>query len=59
MTAAEFRELLERVAEAWRRGDARTGADLVRIVDGKIANWREYQHRSELAWDEFVGPNRF
>jgi ketosteroid isomerase-like protein len=35
------------------------GAVLVRIADGQIANWREYQRRSDLAWDEFVGVNRF
>lgn len=35
------------------------GAVLVRIEDGEIANWREYQYRSELEWDEFVGENAF
>jgi ketosteroid isomerase-like protein len=35
------------------------GAVLVRVADGKIANWREYQRRSDLTWDEFVGVNRF
>jgi ketosteroid isomerase-like protein len=128
MTTGEFKELLETVAAAWERGDARTAADcfaedavyseppdqqlyqgraqlfeffggdqrppprmemtwhhvvfdeerligageytfqgrnryhgavLIRIANGKIANWREYQYRSGLAWDEFVGVNRF
>jgi ketosteroid isomerase-like protein len=35
------------------------GAVLVRVADGQIANWREYQRRSDLTWDEFVGVNRF
>jgi uncharacterized protein (TIGR02246 family) len=35
------------------------GAVLVRVADGRIANWREYQRRSDLDWDEFVGVNRF
>jgi hypothetical protein len=35
------------------------GAVFVRIADGKIANWREYQYRSQLPWEEFVGVNRF
>jgi len=40
--------------------DVRThGAVMVRIVDGKIANWREYEQASPLDWDKFVGPNRF
>ena len=128
MTAREFKNMLETIAAAWGRGDARTAADcfaeeavyseppdrqlyrgrselydffggnedppppmqmtwhhvvfdedeqvgageytfqgrnryhgavLIRIADGKIANWREYQYRSELDWDEFVGLNRF
>ena len=128
MTAREFKDMLETIAAAWGRGDARTAADcfaeeavyseppdrqlyrlrselydffggnedppppmqmtwhhvvfdedeqvgageytfqgrnryhgavLIRIADGKIANWREYQYRSELDWDEFVGLNRF
>jgi hypothetical protein len=34
------------------------GAALVEIdADGKIADWREWQHTSELDWDRFVeGP---
>jgi ketosteroid isomerase-like protein len=40
--------------------DIRThGAVMVRIVDGKIANWREYEEASPLDWEEFMGPNRF
>jgi uncharacterized protein (TIGR02246 family) len=35
------------------------GAVMVRIVNGKIANWREYEAASPLDWEEFVGPNRF
>jgi SnoaL-like domain len=40
--------------------DIRThGAVMVRIVDGKIANWREYEEASPLDWAEFIGPNQF
>jgi ketosteroid isomerase-like protein len=128
MTTGEFKDLLETIAAAWGRGDARAAADcfaadavyseppdrqlfrgraelhdffggnqtppprmemtwhhivfdeerlvgageytfqgrnryhgavLIRIVNGKIANWREYQYRSDLDWDEFTGVNRF
>lgn len=36
------------------------GAALVEIdADGRIADWREWQHASELDWDDFVaGPKR-
>lgn len=40
--------------------DVRThGVTMVRIVDGRIANWREYEQASPLGWKEFVGPHRF
>jgi hypothetical protein len=35
------------------------GIVLVRIEDGKVRNWREYQYRSELDWQTFIGPNIF
>jgi SnoaL-like domain len=35
------------------------GTVMVRIVNGKIANWREYEEASPLDWEEFMGPNRF
>jgi hypothetical protein len=35
------------------------GAVIIRDANRKIANWREYQYRSDLSWDEFVGDNRF
>jgi len=35
------------------------GTTMVRIVGGRIANWREYEQASPLDWEEFVGPNRF
>jgi hypothetical protein len=128
MSAAEFVQLLESLAGAWQRGDARAAAELftedavyceppdrqlyvgrealyeffggdedpppvmqmtwhhavfderkqigageytfegrnryhgvalVRIVDGRIATWREYQRRSELDWTDFVGGSWF
>ena len=35
------------------------GVVMVRVVGGKIANWREYQYRSDLDWPAFVEPNAF
>ena len=48
------------VAEYTYEGHRRYhGAALVEIdADGKIADWREWQHTSELDWDRFVaGPD--
>ena len=35
------------------------GVALVRVCDGKVTNWLEYQHVSPATREEFVGPNRF
>ena len=35
------------------------GVVVVRVRDGKVSNWREYQYRSDLDRDDFVGKNRF
>lgn len=35
------------------------GLVIVRIVTGKIANWREYEHESPLPWNELVAGNSF
>jgi SnoaL-like domain len=35
------------------------GIVIVRIVNGLIANWREYEHESPLSWKEMVGANSF
>lgn len=35
------------------------GVVMVRIRDGRIANWREYQYQSTLSFEEFAGDNRF
>lgn len=35
------------------------GVVVVRIRDGRIANWREYQYESPLDWETFVDENRF
>jgi len=32
---------------------------MIRIAGGLIANWREYQVRSELPWEQFMDENRF
>jgi hypothetical protein len=40
--------------------DIRThGIVIVKIVAGRIAQWREYEHESRLSWDELVKDNRF
>jgi ketosteroid isomerase-like protein len=35
------------------------GIVVVRVRDGRIANWREYQYQSPLEWEQFVDENRF
>jgi ketosteroid isomerase-like protein len=35
------------------------GMVLVRLHDGKIGNWREYEIESPLDWDALVGKNNF
>jgi hypothetical protein len=35
------------------------GMVILRIVNGKIANWREYELESRMNWEEMVGENRF
>ena len=35
------------------------GITLVRLEDDKIADWREYQHPSDLDWEVFSAGNRF
>jgi ketosteroid isomerase-like protein len=35
------------------------GMVLIRLRDGKIANWREYEIDSPLDWEVLVGKNQF
>jgi hypothetical protein len=35
------------------------GVVVIRIRDDLIANWREYQHRSDLGWEDFIALNPF
>jgi hypothetical protein len=36
--------------------DVRThGMVIVRVFDGKIANWREYERESWMGWEDSVG----
>jgi ketosteroid isomerase-like protein len=35
------------------------GIVIAKIRDGKIGNWREYQYKSDLEWEEFVNKNNF
>jgi ketosteroid isomerase-like protein len=35
------------------------GIVVVKLESGLIKQWREYQYRSELPWEEFTGHNPF
>lgn len=35
------------------------GLFIVKILNGLISNWREYEVASELSWEQFIGDNRF
>jgi SnoaL-like domain len=35
------------------------GVVVVRLRGDRIANWREYQHRSDLGWEGFTALNPF
>ena len=35
------------------------GIVIVKIVEGKINNWREYQYKSDLSWPDFAGESLF
>jgi hypothetical protein len=35
------------------------GIVIVKLKDGLIASWREYQYSSSLPFDEFVGESAF
>jgi ketosteroid isomerase-like protein len=35
------------------------GIVTVKILGGKISNWREYQYKSDLEWRDFAGKNDF
>lgn len=53
-------ELQIGVAEYTYEGTYRYhGVVLIRISRNEITHWREYQHISPLAWEEFVGVTKF
>lgn len=35
------------------------GIVIVKIRNGMVCNWREYQYKSALEWEAFLGKNRF
>jgi hypothetical protein len=35
------------------------GLVIVKVTSGRVSNWREYQYKSDLKWDEFIGANKF
>ena len=41
------------------RGRLSHGIVIVKIEDGKIDRWREYQYRSTTEWRAFIGESRF
>jgi hypothetical protein len=43
---------------SFRYGSQVHGVAVIDIVEGLIAQWREYWYRSELPFDEFVAPGR-
>jgi hypothetical protein len=43
----------------YRGANTYHGVVVIRLRDDLIANWREYQHRSDLAWEDFTALNPF
>jgi hypothetical protein len=35
------------------------GTVVVRLKDGKVSRWREYQQMSTVSWEEFAGASAF
>lgn len=35
------------------------GIVIIKIKNGKISNWREYQYKSDLKWKDFIEKNEF
>ena len=35
------------------------GIVVVKVKGGKISSWREYQYKSDLDWDDFIGKSKF
>jgi hypothetical protein len=40
-------------------GSQSHGVVIVRVVKGKIQNWREYYYETSLTWEEFTKQNPF
>lgn len=40
-------------------GTAVHGVVMVKVRAGKLSNWREYWYASPLAWEQFIGENKF
>ncbi len=41
------------LVEFFEDDDGKHGTVWIKVVDDKIVEWREYQHRSEKTWKEF------
>lgn len=41
------------------KGRSTHGIVIIKIVDGKIDKWREYQYRSYVDWKTFIGKSAF
>ena len=35
------------------------GIVIIKMAEGQISNWREYQYRSDLTWQDFVAKSAF
>ena len=52
-----FEEDVKRYSSSY---DVRTrGMVIVRVLNGKIANWRERERQSSMGWEDSVGAKRF
>ena len=47
------------MASTFQMNNRYHGIVVVKVRDGKICNWREYQYKSNLEWKDFVGNNEF
>lgn len=35
------------------------GIVIIKVREGKVSNWREYQYKSPVEWEAFIGRNKF
>lgn len=49
----------EELTEKAKESDRYHGIVIVKVRDGRISHWREYQYRSTLDWPAFAGDSAF